>query len=152
MDLNKIIICIIKNNHICICSHVCTVEPEGGSSHRPRPRGRPIVAGELLGWGPQPPRPPAVLHCRAAGHRRGRCGAAGPQARSFSASSLRGRFPAFLGEKTRACTLEMQENSLIALPIVWLGEGQLRFLETFAPFSLGFRLLEPETPSKICLF
>lgn len=94
VDLNKIIICIIKNNHICIYRHICTMELNRGSAHTPRRCGRPIRARSFRLAAPAAA-DPSVPRCRAVGHRRGRRGAAGPWAKPFSRLARAAPVPPF---------------------------------------------------------
>lgn len=130
--------------------HVYSMEPNGAPHTVPGDAGAQSALRSCR-LGSPAAAAPAVLRCRAAGHRRGRRGAKGPQARSFPAPSPAARaFPAF-PERKPAWTLELGESSsLIALPIVAWGRGH-RHLET-SPTFLSLCLLVPAKPSKICLF
>lgn len=122
-----------------------TLEPNRGPSHVPGNAGAHSVLGSCgspAAWDP------ATLCCRAAGHRRGRRGAAGPRASSFPVSFLA---LSRLSAEKPAWTLEVEESSVIALPVVAWGRG-LRIQKLLAPFSLGVCLSVPAKPSKICLF
>lgn len=116
-----------------------------GAPHTDPAMRAPNRSSELLGWGPQWPRTP---RCCMAEPQVTAGGAGGPRDLRpiLPASPCGGGFPPFWG-RDPACVLEMEEGSLIALSIVAWGRGG-PLGETFAPFSLGFCLLEPEKTFK----